>query len=161
QRGIMKVPLDGGDPTTLADTVIQANGIAIDDTNIYVTKDLSIVELPLDGGTPVTLASAQGASYGVALDSDNVYWAVSDALNDGAVMKAPLRGDPTTTVAVTPEPDQVATDGRDVYWTEVADRAIAMAPIDGGAVTTIASAHIPTSIALDGQSVYWTDAGRN
>jgi hypothetical protein len=87
---VVKVPIAGGAPTTLASGQFCPGGqIAVDATAVYWVTDGSVMAVPLAGGTPITLASGQNANGGLAIDATSVYWTVGTADGDGAVLKAP------------------------------------------------------------------------
>ena len=73
---VMKVPLAGGTPTTLASGLPAPWGIAVDATSIYWVNsgDGTVMKMPLAGGTAITLASGQAASAAIAVDATSVYW---------------------------------------------------------------------------------------
>src|SRR5205814_7527236 len=100
---VVKMPLAGGTPTTLASRQGHPLAIAVDPTNVYWVNggtrepgtfnrhaDGSTMKVPLAGGVPVTLASGQRGHDAVAIDATSVYWAnycTRDNTRDGAVMK--------------------------------------------------------------------------
>jgi len=82
----MKVPLDGGSPTTIVSNQVTPGTIAVDSTTVYWTTNRAVMKAPLHGGTVITLAADQDAPDAIAVDSASVYWVTKD--NPGTVMKA-------------------------------------------------------------------------
>lgn len=71
---VMKTPLGGGTPTTLATGQSSAETIAVDATNVYWIAGASVMKVPLGGGTPTTLASGLISPSGIAVDATSVYF---------------------------------------------------------------------------------------
>jgi hypothetical protein len=175
---LLKVPLDGGTPVTLASAPSGsvACGLALDATSVYwvtVTHTdndpppITVMKVPLDGGISTTLASiAVSGAYGLgdhvrcalAVDSTNVYWTTYQS-----VLKVSLKGGAVSTLASDQAvPNSLAIDTESVYWTTTgrAPGAYLMkVPLTGGALTTLASQlEYPNGLALDSTSVYWTES---
>jgi hypothetical protein len=69
---LMKLPLGGGVPTTLASPEDSLNAIAVDDANVYWTGDSAVLRVPVQGGSPTTLSDI--GAYGIALGATSAYW---------------------------------------------------------------------------------------
>ena len=153
---VLKAPLVGGTPTTLAFGV-RPDCIAVDATSVYWTDGSeTVMSVPLGGGTPTTLATAQDGSAGLAVDDTNVYWANAfGGAGGGAVMKVPKGGGTAITLASGGDPYAIVLDATNVYWTN--GGTIMRVAKGGGTPTTLAiSPGAPEGIAVDATSVYWT-----
>lgn len=73
-----------------------------------------------------------------------------------------------TTLATSPDPQYVAVDAKNVYWTDLGSSSggstqtgsVFSVPIDGGTVVTLATGLAsPGGIAVDATDVYWVDFG--
>lgn len=171
--GVLKVPLGGGIPTTLASPV-SAGYIAVDSANVYWTSQVgfggSVMKVPLGGGATTTLDDNAGFNpFAIAVDSTSVYWVQEgNGPAVGSVMKVP-RGGGTQVVLASAQaaPGSLAIDSTSVYWTNQGsigtsngDGAVLKIPLGGGALTTLASAQFqPSAIAVDSTSVYWINYG--
>lgn len=88
---IVRAPVVGGAPTTLASKLMSPSYIALDEASIYRTDSVSTVrKMPLQGGSVVTLASKQLFPLAIAVDSTSVYWVNgggANSMNTGTVVK--------------------------------------------------------------------------
>jgi hypothetical protein len=175
---VMKVPLDGGIPTTLAswqsDPFWNPWPIAVDATSVFWTNagtftnnymDGSVMKVPLGGGTPTTLASGQPSPQSIAVDATSVYWTNAGTVNrsggfiqdSGSVMKVPLGGGtPATLASGQSYPNGIAVDANCIYWITYYSGTVMKVLLAGGTVTTLVSgSSYPEGIAVDATSVYW------
>src|SRR5258706_16270664 len=54
----------------------------------------------------------------------------------------------------------LATDGKNIYWTEMMNGKVRSVPVAGGAIAEVATGQLsPTQIAVDATSVYWINQG--
>jgi len=155
-------------------------GIAVDETDVYwstAAKD-TIMKCALAGcgGTPTAIMSDAPvtAIRQIALDASNVYFV--DSNPGGGVFACAKSGcgdHPTVLAFGLNIATAIATDGVNVYWTEVGSPNAALAEVPGAGVvrkcsvsgcantpTTIASGlNVPVAIAVDASNVYWAEAG--
>jgi hypothetical protein len=164
-----------------------------DDTAVYwisVRDILRCDKTGCDGEPTIAVpraALAQKAQpYDVAVDGTNIYWTTSDisdasngGLGVGQVLKCAKTGCETPTVVVTglTLPSSIATDGKNVYWSESAEASccsgaddnsccnggpnigrIARCPVTGCDAPTTIVAHQAAAwnLAVDASSVYFT-----
>jgi hypothetical protein len=75
---ILRAPVGGGSPVTLASNQFYPNAIAVDGANVYWTTGEggggTVMEVPINGGPVVTLASGQAYPTGIAINNTRVYW---------------------------------------------------------------------------------------
>ena len=178
---VMKMPIAGGTPTTLAAGQVGPVCIAVDATSVYWCDQGMCpsdggacngagMKVPLGGGAAVTLASVLRPD-GIAVDSTNIYWTDQGSTAEpyadstaGTVMQMPLDGGSAVTLASGQNwPSAIAVDGTNVYWTKSGgvdgtNGAVLTVPIGGGAVTALASNQIlPLALGLRDETVYWAN----
>jgi len=175
---VIKVPLAGGTPTTLASDQPYPMSILVVGNDVYWASMNSnhpgLFSVPTSGGDRVSYANDQ-ATFFLTADANNVYW--GRLAEVPAVNKMPLGGGPITQLATSDSrhlPGGIAVDAQYVYWlsAEFDDFAdsrvpyhtmIMKVPISGGDVMTLADIAAPnansgrlySNIAVDATSVYW------
>lgn len=163
---VMKAPLAGGTPTTLAVTV-EPLAIALDPAFVYWATPEALMKVQLDGGNEATLSvGALSSPGGIAVDSTNIYWT-----SGGDVMWMPLGGGPTAVLATTGQscsndciPGDIVVDSTSAYWIGFDGRSgvgiVMKAPLVGGAPTVLAGGlALPRQLVADSLNVYWTNNG--
>lgn len=157
---VMKVPLCGGTPVTLAAVDAgRIGGLAVGREGIYYTHftDGTVMRLPLGGGVPSVFASGLPSPSGIAVDRANVYWADFFA---GIVVSEPLGGGVVTTLSSGQSgPDGIAVDAENVYWTnDVPIGTVLKASLAGGPPIGVGGGDHPKAIAVGGGIVAWATA---
>lgn len=153
---VLKLPLDGGTPVTLASGA-GPDAIAVDATTVYFANEYGgTMKVPLGGGPAIMLDGSSGNA--LAIDATSVYVTARGAGNaGGSVTKVPLGGGGAETIASDqPDPESIATDSENVFWANYADGTIAKVSVTGGNVTTVATGGGNAEfVAVDASSVYW------
>lgn len=96
--------------------------VAVDDRNVYWSATGPgvgagaggvLVRVSRSGGAAVTLAPAFPVS--IATDGTDLFWATQ---SPSAIMKVPVGGGTSVTVASVNTPECIAVDDSSVYWTD-------------------------------------------
>jgi hypothetical protein len=155
--GVLRVPLAGGTPSTVA-TSTGAWNIALDATNVYWTTNDGVMMAAKAGGTASRL-SGQGPLFpteGIAVDATNVYWG-SNLMPPG-LMTVPVQGGSQSVLyAETPPtaPGALAIDATSVYWSDMSN-VVHAGPLRGGTASALATGQTNVvAIAVDDSSAYW------
>ena len=152
---VMKMPLAGGPPTTIASGPTGLWAIAVDATNVYWTDsgcplDMDVcngcpgrvMAAPIIGGPPRAVAAAQCNPVAIVVDTDGLYWANSgagevDPVGGAVMMVASGSGTPVTLVPGQNGASGIAADATSIYWT-VENCATASCDTFDGSVMKIA-----------------------
>ncbi|MGH7328881.1 MAG: hypothetical protein ACREJX_11085, partial [Polyangiaceae bacterium] len=143
-------------PSTLSG---YADDLTTDSNNLYGTDGDDVFACPLGNCTDMTsvhLVSGLGDSDSIAVDKVNVYFTYA-----AAVGSCPLSGCAAPTVLADNQlgPDDIATDGVNVYWTDGTAGTVLRCAVGGcdDTPTTLAqNQDTPKGIAVDDTAVYWT-----
>jgi hypothetical protein len=161
-RTIRKIPVGGGDISTIAatSTLFFFDALAADSSHIYFADAGGVKRVSKTGGTVETLAAGYHARR-LAVDDDYVYWTergVSDAIRrvpkGGGVIDDLLLDEDTN------DPFDITLDDTHIYWTERGGLARRM-PKAGGASDVqnygVAGTWLAGDIVVDDTHVYWVD----
>jgi hypothetical protein len=156
--GILKVPLNGGTPTTLVPGAIPAQFV-VDSTFLYWADPNAfpptVSKMPLTGGTIVALATNPSLPVSVAVDANNVYFA-DELLGVFQIglsnfVQTPLFQSNGQRII------QVAADSTSVYFSNFDAESISKVPIGGGATTPLVSGgNTQGTFVLDAKNIYMT-----
>lgn len=166
---LKKVPLAGGEPTTLATNLGALARVLVDERYVYVGyvdgpsdsagrhQPSAVMRVPIEGGTPVTLVSG-GSTNAIAIDRDYLYWTDQHA---GFVSKVLLAGGDAVELASGQDsPRAITVDDVNVYW---ANRGgiIMKAPREGGVPARVAvvSDDLMVDIVVDPTDIYALSGG--
>lgn len=176
QTAIVKVPIAGGAPVTLA-SVSQddsISGLAVSGDSVYWSEsgetdggsEVLILSVPISGGSVTTIATASGFASALATDATSLYWSGSATAGScpappcSTLSSAPLAGGtPLLLTSNAGNPTYLAFDDSNVYWS-TSDGRLLKEPKNGGTVTTLAD--FSTSIVglgLQGTTLYWATSG--
>lgn len=139
---------------------VHPTAAAVDASHVYWGDEAHIHRVPVGGG-PVVSTATSGAVQNVAIDADTVYGSMSAAQ---AITIASKGGWPTsTTLPMLGKVGHVATDGTDLYWSQLNDAAVdgvfrspegAILPAGGGA-EQLGVGWSPSNIVIDDAYVFF------
>jgi hypothetical protein len=141
---LVRIPLDGGAPVTLASTDYGADWMVMDQDSVFYSPSndgtspatsFTIFRVPQAGGAVQTQATGTSALTGVAVAGGQLAFAtLSDGTSGGAVFVQPIApvgqppADPVAVAQGLPGPCAVASDGAKVYWLDCASKEILSLP---------------------------------
>ncbi|HEX8823229.1 MAG TPA: hypothetical protein VF794_25085 [Archangium sp.] len=118
-NSLMKLPVGGGTPVTVANMGAQSQYLAVDSTNVYWRRNDTLVKMPKAGGTITTLVTNVPFAVSLASDGTHLYWAENDWATPGGIKKVPVvGGSPVTVLSNVMYVTGVAVDNYSVYWTD-------------------------------------------
>jgi len=168
QNEIMKAPLAGGTPTTLASNV-EGQNIAVSASAVYLsaydpntTSDNSwLASVPLNGGAAKQFGpTTEGEIDWVAVNATTVSWITNNGASGASISTVATAGGTAVTLVKDSSADFIAVDDTNVYYV---NENVMKVPLAGGTPVTLTTINIPAvtsdpaGIALDATSVYWTD----
>jgi hypothetical protein len=157
--GVSRLPLSGGDPTTIVDASSPLAGIAIDGSAVYATTAASVLKAPIDGGVFASIATVAGqhAAMQPVLDEQHVYFADPEL---GAVYRVSKDGGNVMTLAAGLGGVEALT----LYGSALyagAGYVVVKLPLSGDGPVTLGTAAGAFVLALtvDDSGVYFTSSG--
>ena len=156
---VLRVPVGGGNPTTLRERGIFAD-VAMQGSDVYIAEivgaggDITRVS----GATAARIASVEGGPRAIAVDAKHVYVATSSKL-----VRAPRERGEVETLATGPGFDSPVLDDEAVYAvaaTAVGTRQLLRIAKSGGEPKAIASDVRAAPIAEGGGEILYFDASR-
>ncbi len=158
---ILKVPIQGGPTTVLADNQ-SSYPVAIDNDSVYWdTVESGVMKVSKLGGAPIALSDTSWPGefgFGIVVDATSVYW--TDSYGSGFVKRVARDGGAVTTLASgLVQPAMLAVDSTNVYFTAY-DGSLTKTDLDGASSLQLASGpEDAIGIAVDAANVYWTNPG--
>jgi sugar lactone lactonase YvrE len=173
---IVKMPLAGGSPKTLATGQGGPAAIAVDDKSVYwvnqCADDGRVMKTDLTGSVLTTLATGQAHPSNIAIDTDSVYFTTFDPTKPstiGTISSVPISGvvdggAPTTLASGQGQSAGLAVQGDHVYWAQAnSPYDVNTVPTSGGSVKNLTPKNACDSLCAgvagltaDSQNVYWS-----
>ena len=166
-NAILKAPIaNTGEVTLVKNLVNSPLGVAVDATNVYWVTGGGIQSVPIIGGSKTeidTKLSLQGVyqTPDVAVNASGVFATTAD----GIVM-VPLTGGTAVTIVTGQNPNSIAVDASNVYWSNLGNAqgvmgTIMKAPTTANAtpvtIATLGSTAVPVAVAVDANDIYWVE----
>ncbi len=162
---VLQSSLNGGNVITLASTLEDPYGIAVDASNVYFTTYAGgrVKKVPIGGGSVTVLAENLNNPCYLAVIGGNLYWT---NYGDGTVQTIPTSGTapgtPTTlaTDAAGNNANGIAVSGSTVFFAASNDPgAIWTIPTTGGAKPSVIANKQDNAwgLTVHGGNVYWTN----
>lgn len=155
---VMKVPIGGGAPTTLATTSgahTEPEDLVVDSTYVYWIDAFgggAVERVAIGGGSKTLLATGLQYPESLSLQGGFLYWT---DVNAGTVQKMAAAGGSVTTLASgLSTPWGIGTDSTSVYFTHAG--GIGKVPLGGGSVTSLVAGPSMYQIAVNSTDVFWT-----
>ncbi len=173
------VPLptqDGGYPsvTIIEQSMARPRAIAVDSSGIYVVTgdgfggaSSAVQRIAFDGGALTVLGSADAGSDQLAIDSTSAYWVTAGGTSgDGNLLRVPLQGGPTTSLAATTNGYAVAVYGSNVFFTDYfpTPGSLLTVGLDGGALVQTQTSQlliVNDAVAANAAGEFWLAANND
>lgn len=170
---LMKIPVNGGAPTVLAQLPQAAGTLAAEGGSVFWVDAGSVNSIPLAGGDPVMLAITPNTPLGIAVSAGSVFWTETTGpahKESGAVKSVATTGGAVTILSAGGDaPRALSLAGGNLFWTEGGPIGaiegfgrIASMPLTGSAPFTVLSgvANPSPPMAVDATHVYIADGWR-
>ncbi|MFI5302361.1 MAG: hypothetical protein ACHREM_30070, partial [Polyangiales bacterium] len=168
---LWSTPLAGGSPHLLSATVYPSSTMEADDNYVYTTESGlgNVVRYSTSTGVRSLLASGQSTPFRLALANGVLYWTNLEggsaaSPTPGSVMSLNLTtGTPTPLATNLTYPEQIASDGVNVYYTQLrvppcASYGLWRLPVGGGTPFFLTCAtSLTTNIAVGAQYIFYSD----
>jgi hypothetical protein len=166
--GVRKIPIDGGQTTTLWSSAAPDYALFASSQDVYWIENSGTYGI-VRWYYPVNITTfASGPASSVAADATNLYWTGEAAFSgpgatNGVVLTKGLtdaNGSGTTLASGQDAPLSIAVDSKDVYWTNSGNGTVMKVPkdVDAGVPITLASGQAsPQFLAVDPSNAYWTN----
>jgi hypothetical protein len=155
-EAVWKVPLTGGSRVKVAtigsgDTTA---GLAVSGDSLYWLGGDSLKKTSISTGATTTLAATTTPiSLSLFVDGAQAYWS---SYYDQEVVAAPLAGGALKVIASASYPNDIAVDGKSVYYGD--DQGLWAASKSGGTPSSIVSTSTGVyNVATDGTNAYYSD----
>ena len=155
---IKKASKTGSNPTTVVTGQRAIAEIFVDDKYIFFVVLGEIRRASKNGGATTTLVSSPSIRYSkilFAMDQTNIYF--MDDLNEKSRLvrvRKDSGGMPVTLASKVQLPAGLATDGTNVYWTDVAYDRIKRVNVKGGPILILGRCSSTLAVALNGEGLY-------